>query len=138
MAKVKKTEHAGAKNGGGYWGPRAEAKVLSKKARREDSKKILKEQSPKKPLKKTFKYRNADKQIGLLLKTFTEERFFFRIYGKNGTFKDYDILHDDIRVQILDDSAEFLESEDGEEFYLDYSRKVLGQETKYKRVKAKK
>ncbi len=137
MAKIKRTEHAGAKNGGGHWGRRTEAKTISKKARREDSKKILKEESLKKPQKKTFKYRNADKQIGLLLKTFTEERFFFRIYGKSGTFKDYDILHDDIRVQILDDSAEFLESEDGEEFYLDYSRKVLGQETKYKRVKEK-
>jgi len=138
MAKIKKTEHAGAKNGGGHWGSRAEAKTLSKKARRKDSKKLIGEQSPKKPLKKTFKYRNADKQIGLLLKTFAHDGgFCFRIYGKNGTFKDYDILHDDIRVQILDDSAEFLESEDGEELYLDYSRKVLGQETKYKRVKEK-
>jgi hypothetical protein len=29
-----RTEHAGAKNGGGYWGPRAEAKAQSKKVRR--------------------------------------------------------------------------------------------------------
>ena len=29
MTKNKKTEHAGAKNGGGYWGPREEAKSLS-------------------------------------------------------------------------------------------------------------
>ncbi len=33
-----KTEHAGAKNGGGHWGPRAEAKALSNKARREADK----------------------------------------------------------------------------------------------------
>ena len=32
--KAKRTEHAGAKNGGGYWGPRADAKKESKKARR--------------------------------------------------------------------------------------------------------
>lgn len=29
-----KTEHAGAKNGGGYWGPREVAKRLSRKLRR--------------------------------------------------------------------------------------------------------
>jgi len=29
------TEHAGAKNGGGHWGRRAEAKDLSDRARRE-------------------------------------------------------------------------------------------------------
>jgi hypothetical protein len=29
-----KPEHSGAKNGGGYWGTREEAKRLSKKARR--------------------------------------------------------------------------------------------------------
>jgi hypothetical protein len=34
-----KTEHSGAKNGGGYWGTREEAKKLSKKLRREKSKK---------------------------------------------------------------------------------------------------
>jgi hypothetical protein len=33
-SKKIKTEHSGAKNGGGYWGPRAEAKKVSKKLRR--------------------------------------------------------------------------------------------------------
>lgn len=33
-----KTEHSGAKNGGGYWGDRAEAKAVSNKARRENGK----------------------------------------------------------------------------------------------------
>ena len=33
-----KTEHTGAKNGGGHWGTRAEAKAISKKHRRENSK----------------------------------------------------------------------------------------------------
>jgi hypothetical protein len=41
VTKNKKTEHAGAKNGGGHWGPREEAKALSKKARRADSKEII-------------------------------------------------------------------------------------------------
>jgi hypothetical protein len=33
-----KTEHDGAKNGGGYWGARAVAKRVSKKLRRRASK----------------------------------------------------------------------------------------------------
>jgi hypothetical protein len=32
MTRNKKTEHAGAKNGDGHWGPREEAQSLSKKA----------------------------------------------------------------------------------------------------------
>ena len=36
-----KTEHTGAKNGGGHWGPRTEAKTLSKKARRTNGKKEI-------------------------------------------------------------------------------------------------
>ncbi len=34
--RVRRTEHAGAKNGGGHWGRRAEAKTGSKKRRRQD------------------------------------------------------------------------------------------------------
>lgn len=34
MSKAIKTEHNGAKNGGGYWGLRVEAKLHSKKVRR--------------------------------------------------------------------------------------------------------
>jgi hypothetical protein len=39
--KVRKTEHAGAKNGGGYWGTRLEAKTMSKKTRRKNAKKMI-------------------------------------------------------------------------------------------------
>lgn len=42
MAKKLKTEHAGAKNGGGHWGKRVEAKTLSKRTRRANSKQIVK------------------------------------------------------------------------------------------------
>jgi hypothetical protein len=37
MRKIK-TEHNGAKNGGGHWGKRDEAKRISKKIRRADDK----------------------------------------------------------------------------------------------------
>jgi hypothetical protein len=39
-----KTEHAGAKNGGGYWGKREDAKRVSNKKRREDGKSEVGEQ----------------------------------------------------------------------------------------------
>ncbi len=40
MAKQIKTEHAGAKNGRGYWGKRVDAKKLSKKLRRAHDKTV--------------------------------------------------------------------------------------------------
>lgn len=42
--KEKKTEHAGAKNGGGFWGKREEAKASSKSARRIGSKRIIRKE----------------------------------------------------------------------------------------------
>jgi hypothetical protein len=41
MAKRIKTEHAGAKNGGGHFGKREEAKRLSRKSRREMAKDVV-------------------------------------------------------------------------------------------------
>lgn len=41
MAVSIKTEHGGAKNGGGYWGRRAEAKAVTKRLRRANDKKAI-------------------------------------------------------------------------------------------------
>lgn len=41
---VIRTEHAGAKNGGGYWGPRQDAKDLSRKKRRSNDRKAISEE----------------------------------------------------------------------------------------------
>ncbi len=47
MPKTMKTEHAGAKNDGGYWGPRVDAKRRSRKLRRhEDARTDLDPASP--------------------------------------------------------------------------------------------
>ncbi|XDD54345.1 hypothetical protein AB3N62_00605 [Leptospira sp. WS4.C2] len=43
--KVKKSEHNGAKNGGGFWGRRTEAKQMSNKQRRNDTKEIIIQES---------------------------------------------------------------------------------------------
>lgn len=80
----------------------------------------------KKNLKTTFKYKNANRQKGIILRSLDDGPSLFRIYDSRGNFKDYEIIHQDLAVQILDNSAEFLESADGKKFYLDYSRKVLG------------
>ena len=93
---------------------------------------------PKKMSKKKFKYRNAKGVKGMLLRPFGGGSAIFRIYEKGGDFKDYEVLHDDVSIKILDDSAELLESLDGKNCYLDYSRRILGQETKYDRIPNKK
>lgn len=80
----------------------------------------------KKSSKTKFKYKNANKRKGIILRSLDDGPSLFRIYDSRGNFKDYEIIHHDLSVQILDDSAEFLESADGKKFYLDYSRKVLG------------
>lgn len=41
LMMVFKTEHAGAKNGGGYWGKRAEAKHRCKRLRRKEDRKSV-------------------------------------------------------------------------------------------------
>lgn len=43
MPKATKTEHNGAKNGGGYWGPRDIAKQYSKKRRRRVERRVTKQ-----------------------------------------------------------------------------------------------
>lgn len=43
MATTIKTEHGGAKNGGGHWGKRADAKRFSSKLRRLADKSAVKE-----------------------------------------------------------------------------------------------
>ena len=41
--KAHKSEHNGAKNGGGHWGTRIEAKTLSRKKRRANDKKAVRD-----------------------------------------------------------------------------------------------
>jgi len=79
---------------------------------------------------KKFKYRNASNQEGCLLRCLDGQPAYFRIYEDDGEFKDYIVSHHDLQIKTIDESAEFVESEDGKECYLDYSREVLGQAKK--------
>lgn len=49
---------------------------------------------------------------------------FFRVYDGHGDFVDYDIMHYDMEVQILEESAVLVDA--GANSYIDYSAKVLG------------
>lgn len=84
--------------------------------------------------RKKFKYKKANGQKGIVLRSHDGSPSLFRIYQENGDFKDYTILYDDLGVTIEDSDCELLESEDGTELYLDYSKTVLGQEAKYDRI----
>jgi len=50
--------------------------------------------------------------------------YFIRIYDPESTYKDYQISHCDLSIILDDDSAEFIETEDGG-MYLDYSLEAL-------------
>ena len=50
--------------------------------------------------------------------------YYARIYDPEHNFKDYLLTHSDIEIIIDDDSAEFIETENGN--YLDYSLDALG------------
>ena len=52
MGKKVKTEHSGAKNGGGFWGRREEAKVTSNTQRRHDDKDLSKKEVEEHELQK--------------------------------------------------------------------------------------
>ena len=56
--------------------------------------------------------------IGFIMRSCVGDGHFFRVYDKDYNFKDYDILHHDLQVVIIED-ATFYETERGS--YLDHS-----------------
>lgn len=87
---------------------------------------------------KKFRYKSANNKIGLIITGQNGEPTYFRIYGKNGSYKDYDIFHHDLRVQILDSSAELEEDLTGENHTVTYSRKFINSFGKAAKKKLKK
>lgn len=53
------------------------------------------------------------------------DKYMFRVYAEDKTFKDYDLRHCDMDIEIVDPSAAFWEYEDGEMF-VDYTKEALG------------
>lgn len=69
---------------------------------------------------------------GILIKNI-DGSFSFRVYDKDFNFKDYDLIHNDLKVMILDKDASFYESKDQSTLQLDHDSKTLGLKRKFKR-----
>ena len=63
---------------------------------------------------------------GFIMRSAVGDGHFFRVYDHNHNFKDYDILHFDLEVVILEDDATFYETENRN--YLDHSPLTYGYE----------
>jgi hypothetical protein len=68
---------------------------------------------------------------GFLLRSFDDaggSPYFFRVYGADHSFRDYELLHSDLEVEIVDEEATFYEAEEGRDARLDHSPRTLGYE----------
>ena len=61
---------------------------------------------------------------GIIIRTATEPGYLFRVYAKDGTmdFTDYEILHYDLAVEILDNA---LFCDNGKRQWIDYDDEIL-------------
>lgn len=55
----------------------------------------------------------------------TDGSYYFRVYDKDFSFKDYKLLHSDLLVRIVDHDVDFYEDDKGNR-YLDHSKATLG------------
>lgn len=72
-----------------------------------------------------MKMKPANGVEGCLIYIHTENTFVFRVYDADHNFKDYDILHNDLWISIIDADATFYEHADGA-LELDHSPATLG------------
>lgn len=68
--------------------------------------------------------RSAQYTTGVLIKNI-DGSFYFRVYAEDKSFVDYDILHCDLTIQIMDSDAYF-KDEDTDNPVIDYSNQTLG------------
>jgi hypothetical protein len=67
---------------------------------------------------------SANGVVGDLIYCHATKEYVFRVYDANHDFTDYDIVHSDLRVKIIDADAHFYDH-DGE-LTLDHSPATLG------------
>lgn len=65
----------------------------------------------------------AQGQRGMLIRGMNGQ-IWFRQYDDNHNFVDYDILHYDCEIEIVDSSAELIRNEHGD--FLDYTKESMG------------
>lgn len=74
---------------------------------------------------KNAKVSSANGARGFLCRSAVDGRYFFRIYGANEAFTDYDLRHEDLEVTISPDAmASFYRI--GDDHAIDHSPEVLG------------
>jgi hypothetical protein len=67
---------------------------------------------------------NAEGTTGFILTSVATESVFFRVYDKEGGFKDYDLYHNDLEVTIVCKDAYFYDY--GERQVIDHDPKIIG------------
>ena len=55
-------------------------------------------------------------------------RYVFCVYGVDHSFRDYELIHSDLEVKIVDEEATFYDAENGRDGRLDHSPRTLGRE----------
>jgi len=68
---------------------------------------------------------------GFLLRSVDDagsSKYFFRVYGADHSFRDYELIHSDLEIEIVDEDATFYESEDSQDATLDHCPRTLGYE----------
>jgi hypothetical protein len=61
---------------------------------------------------------------GVVFQSMDGKTLWFRVYGKDFEFKDYEVVHSDLSVRITDHDADLVEV-DGK-LYLDHTKSTLG------------
>ena len=72
-----------------------------------------------------MKIKDANGVEGKLTYVHGMKQYMFRVYEDCGKFKDYDLMHCDLTVKIVDTDAAFYENNDGS-LVLDHSPETLG------------
>jgi len=52
--------------------------------------------------------------------------YVFRVYGVDHSFRDYELIHSDLEIEIVDEEATFYDAEEGYDARLDHSPRTLG------------
>jgi hypothetical protein len=66
---------------------------------------------------------------GFLLRSIDDDgcvRYFFRVYGADNSFRDYELIHSDLEIEIVDEEATFYGAEEAHDACLDHSPRTLG------------
>jgi hypothetical protein len=83
-------------------------------------------------MKATRKTSPARGARGFLLRSIDDagcSQYFFRVYGADHSFRDYELLHSDLEIEIVDEEATFYEADESLDARLDHSPRTLGRET---------